>query len=370
MLYGLGGGVGGGYFLFRYTGTPPVAVIGTRHLWQDGTAFLTGILARLAVAHRVTEAGSRKAADSRLDAILDAGQPALAWVDEATLPYRGLPEELRKFIVRIVGVAGRDPESGQILLDDRAAAPIPIDAAVFSEARGLITSNRRRLLAIEGPGEGVDLAATVREAILDGHRARTEPRIRNFGLPAFAKWADQIVDPKDPKAWPTALAGDVDLVRVLRWAHGAVGDGADRGVHAVFLDEAAEVLGRPGLVQVADRYRALADAWNELGAALLPDAIPSLGEIRSLELARRAAFDDPAGPDLDRFVELTRRIEADEMRQMRAMLSGESIDSAGPATFVVPADVRPTLFADLAARIREIHAAEVAATIALEAAVA
>jgi hypothetical protein len=209
----------------------------------------------------------------------------------------------------------------------------------------------------------------VLDAILEGHRARTEPRIRNFGLPGFAKWADQVGSAKDPKGWSRALAGDIDLVRALRWAHGAIGGsapdgagGAGRATFATFLDEAAAIAGRPALRAVADRYRDLATAWVELGDALLPDAVPSLGRLKAIERERSVAFGRTGGPDLERFLQLTGEIEADERRQMRALLANPDAATAVPATSAVPPAARPDLFADLASRIRDIHAAEVAAT--------
>lgn len=41
-----------------------------------------------------------------------------------------------------------------------------------------------------------------------------------------------------------------------------------------------------------------------------PDAVEPLGRRKALERARWAAFDEPAGPDLDRFLALSRELEA------------------------------------------------------------
>ena len=92
MLLGLGGGVGGGYFMFQYGGTPTVAVIGARHSWQDSAPFLAGTLGRIGVSARVFETGGARAGRTALEAHLSAGRPAIAWVDRASMPYLHLPE--------------------------------------------------------------------------------------------------------------------------------------------------------------------------------------------------------------------------------------------------------------------------------------
>ena len=359
MVLGLGGGVGGGYFMFQFGGTPTVAVIGTRHLWQSPERFIEGALRRLGADPETFESTGRKRADAALETALDARRPVIAWVDRASLPYLFLPDEFKKHAWEIVGVCGRDPATGEVLLDDRASTPLAVDADAFSVARGLITSSKSRLIHVDPPKGTVDLAAAILDAIAYGHRERTQPEIRNFGLPALAKWADIVASPKDAKGWPRTLPVGHDLYRALVWAYEAIepgtGGGAHRRAYASFLDEAAAVTGLDALRRIADDYRALAADWTALAAALLPDAIGPLARTRAI-VDRRARLLETRGaaalPEIGSLAEEQRSIEA---------------ASADPA-WLSDGD-RLALFRGLSDRLRTLHAAELAASDALAAAV-
>jgi hypothetical protein len=58
-----------------------------------------------------------------------------------------------------------------------------------------------------------------------------------------------------------------------------------RPLYAEFLDEADALLGRPGLTEVAERYRHAGDAWDDVGDAALPDGFEPLE--RAVDLSRR-----------------------------------------------------------------------------------
>lgn len=372
LIYGLGGGVGGGYFMFQYEGTPTAVAIGTRIRWHEPLTFITTILDRLAVRRMIHEGGNRKAADVTLAAALAAGHPTLVWVDRASLPHGGLPDEYRRYVIRIVGLAGRDASTGAWLLDDRATRPLPISPDRLWESRGLIATSKRRLIEMEGADLTTDLPKVVLAAIHDGHLERTTPRIRNFGLPGIEKWATQVGSTTDPKGWRRTLTDDLDLTRTLRQAWSAIDGGAGgaggRELYAAFLDAAATLTGRAGLAEAADHYQALADDWRALAIALLPGSIEPLARIHRLETDRWTAYDRPDGPDLDRFLAISEELEADDREVMRAFAEHRpppTID--GPE--IAAAD-REALLDDLAGRIAAIHRAEVAASDLADAAAA
>jgi len=62
-----------------------------------------------------------------------------------------------------------------------------------------------------------------------------------------------------------------------------------RPLYAEFLDEAGALLGRPGLAEVAERYRHAGDAWDDVGDATLPDAFEPLEQAVELSRRRREA---------------------------------------------------------------------------------
>ena len=59
-------------------------------------------------------------------------------------------------------------------------------------------------------------------------------------------------------------------------------DPADRGKFADFLDEAAVILSRPALTDVAKGFRMSAEAWRTLSLGLLPDEVEPFCEFREL----------------------------------------------------------------------------------------
>lgn len=89
------------------------------------------------------------------------------------------------------------------------------------------------------------------------------PMKGKFGLDAFRRWADALVDTKDRNAWPKKFApgswmysGLTSIVKFIDLYY--TGGCGARGVYADFLDEAADVLRKPALKGVAQQYRAAA----------------------------------------------------------------------------------------------------------------
>lgn len=292
MLLGIGGGLGGGYWVFEFTGAPKALVIGARHRWHQPHLFLQGLCERLGQPVTVQETAGERAASKHLAVALEAGRRPIAWVDQASLPYMCIGSQWERFWLHQVGVRGLDADTGDILVDDRAAEPWRVPAERFAHARKAIASNKHRLLVVQ-PRETPLSLDGLRTAILDGVRVGLDellhPPIKNFGLPAFSKWAELLTNRKNKKGWPTVFAAPAELLRALGGVHHSIetngtGGGAFRTIYADFLDEAAEVLQLPALTEAAGAYRALGEQWSALAAAALPDAEPLLR--RSRELAR------------------------------------------------------------------------------------
>lgn len=87
---------------------------------------------------------------------------------------------------------------------------------------------------------------------------------------------------------------------------------------ADFLDEAAAILDNPLLQEAASRFRLSAQAWSELGRALLPDSVPVWAEARGLMLENCRNFLEQGGATLEkgrtnckRLIEIRRLMETD-----------------------------------------------------------
>jgi len=103
----------------------------------------------------------------------------------------------------------------------------------------------------------------------------------------------------------------------------------------------------PTLAATGERYAALGAEWTALARAALPDDAPLLAEARTIQERVPGLFVD-RGP-----------AAADELRAAWARLAELSDEAA--AEFPLSEAEVSELVADLAARLRSIHAAEVAA---------
>ena len=123
----------------------------------------------------------------------------------------------------------------------------------------------------------------------------------NFGREALRHWAAMLMNTRNPRGWPrfyppgaglwSALAGNGFNPGLVGWiGTWGLGDGMERGVYAEFLDEAADILGKPELREAAEGFRASREVWLELMRAATPDDVPALREARELALRRRALF--------------------------------------------------------------------------------
>ena len=238
-------------------------------------------------------------------------------------------------------------------MGDLAPEPIALSSDVMARARARIAKQRHRLMTVTRPASAAptDLADAIRSglrATVDGLR---NPRSRNFGLVALADWADRL-EARGRDSWSRAFPRGRRLWNGLTFLHQFVechgtGGGLLRPLFATGLREAADAARTDALRDAAERYAALGDAWTHLARAALPDGVPLLREAREIQAdtARRYLSAGPGAAP-----ELLRRIE-------RLGEIGTGVAAHFPLTESDVSDLR----ADLARRVRAIHAAEVAA---------
>ncbi len=288
MLLGIGGGIGAAYFLFDYKTFTSVYVGGRINPYVQKSDFTETAAMRLGALKAVSTSTTPRAAEKQLRSALGDG-PAIAVVDEALLPFYGWPREM----------AGATPHTVVVTLDgvepavtDLAPEPFRMSWADLAAARGRYRAAKNRLLLLKRPQTPLDLEAAVRAGVADAVRGMLRPPMSNFGLSALERWAQLLVDRKDKKGWPTVFKGGRRLVSALRWLYhwietSGTGGGNFRAMYSRFLEEAAGVLGKPGLKEVSGTYRDLAAQWTGVARAALPDDAPSLRRLRE-QLDRRA----------------------------------------------------------------------------------
>lgn len=270
MVLGVGGGLGAGYILWEFDRREArFLVLGHRRLWQYPARWATETAGRLGLHADIHETGGAKGAAERLDAVLDRGLPAIAWIDPYRLGHRHLPTWLDGHGGGPVVAYGRD--GGGVLIDDRSTGRLTVPAERLADARARVVSYKHRLIEIDPALVEID-ADRLRAAVEEGLALQVEhlsSRSDSFSLPAWAKWARMLTG-RGAKAWPVVFADGHGLASAMASIYADAGRGAHlRGLYAEFLDEAAALLGRD-LGGAASAWREAAAAWERLVEVALP----------------------------------------------------------------------------------------------------
>ncbi len=351
MLLGIGGGLGMGYILWEFkAGDRKALVLGMRNNWQYPVKFLTALAQRMAFPVEVLETGGAKRAQANLAGILEQGVPAVAWTDLALMPYMMLPPDLHGCYGHVVTTVGLDDANGLALIDDRAATLFTVADGDFAQARGRIPSYKNRVARLGRPSE-YDLEAAIKAGLADcvANLGRASD---SFALPAIRKWARLMTDAEHAKGWPVVFARRRGLYDALKSVYEAVSPGGPQGgslrdLYAEFLTEAAPIVRRPQLDEIAYHYKYINVRWSNLGELALPTEVPLLARTKEL-LARRQALYAALGGD-----------GLVERRAINEELDG--LDAAVAEEFPLNDREIDALFATLQEELSGIYAAEIEA---------
>lgn len=294
LFLGVSGGIVLGYFSFAYAGHDPHVALLTRNTFDP----LNTMLARLGVVQEVLQTSKpEKGLHHLLDTLAD-GLPAIVWADRWSLPYNALSPADDMWAMLPLLVYGYEAMADQVWIADRARVPLTVTTGELAAARGRVKQDKYRILTLDLPDPD-KLPAAVAAGIWDCINLYTEkpPKgsANNFGLQAFQHWADLLTKPKQRMSWAKAFPPGAPFYAGLTstFSHfGAVGikGDADRALYADFLDEAALILNKPALIEVAQQFRQSALAWRALGNILLPDPVTPFHETRLLLERRRHLF--------------------------------------------------------------------------------
>lgn len=352
LIHGIGGGVGAGYILWQFEshrGGGTVLTLAFTNQWQYPADWFVKTIDRLGVPVAVHETGGAKAARETLDGLLEAGEPAIAFVEQRAMGTWGLPDSLSGHSGYPVVVTGRTAD-GSYLVDDRGSAPLVVTDAAIAAARARIGSWKHRLLHLQPDRRlTVDGLRGAIEAGLADQVAHLSTTSDSFGLPAWRKWSRMLTDTRQPKGWPQVFAGGTGLfdallsiVESVDGGIGAVG-GHLRELQGAFFDEAAVILDRPALGEAADAWRAAGDLWEDLADAAVPADLDGVAEAIDADEALHDA------------------VMAGEPGRAAARDAAAVVWAARAryeTSFPLPADRIHELFGDLGRRLVEIHEAE------------
>ena len=200
---------------------------------------------------------------ARLNELLDAGQVVGLQTSVFWLPY--LPEDLRfHFNAHNVLAFGRDRVSGDYLLSDPVAesavscAPADLQRARF--AKGVLAPKGLLYYPVGQP-QTPDWQKVLPAAIKKTTRIMLDAPLPIIGVRGIRRLAKAIerLDTKNDAARTKLFIGQV--VRMQEEI--GTGGGGFRFIYASFLQEAADLLARPALNELAENLIDIGDEWRE-----------------------------------------------------------------------------------------------------------
>jgi hypothetical protein len=290
LLLGISGGIAFGYFTFEYKGYLPHVAMLTRNTFSP----FTTILERLGIAQDVQQTNKQDDAKANLQNTLDSGLYPLVWADYFSMPYNDLPYDAGMW--GMLPVLAIESDGKNVMVADRSSQPLHVSVADLTKARGRVKDDKYRLMTLSAP-QASKLAGAVHKGICQAINLFTEEPPKgardNFGFAAYQKLADMLVNKRNKQSWERffpagvrmyhALAGSPSQPGAYHWVNTwGSADGAERGLYADFLDEAAIILKKPALKESAEKFRESYGLWLQFGDALLPDDVSLFGESKKL----------------------------------------------------------------------------------------
>lgn len=315
MLMGISGGMVMGYFSFAYEGYDPHVVILTRNTFDP----LDTLLTRLGVVQELQHTSKPEKAWSNLVDTLENGMPAIVWADTYSLPYNSLPYDAGMWGMSPIVVYGVDENEDTAWIADRAGAPLTVSLDELAAARSRVKKVKFRILTLSEPNED-KVKAAVQKGIWDSIKLYTEkpPKgaANNFGFLAYKRWAEVLTKPKARLSWAKEFPIGGKLYSGLlstftsAFVYGKQASllDAERLMYAQFLNEASEVLDRPGLQDAAEKVKDSAKSWKLLASLLLPDEVPAFKETRELELKKDKVFREQGNAGLPEIIKINTRL--------------------------------------------------------------
>ena len=300
LLLGVSGGIAFGYFTFEYKGYLPHVAMLPRNTFSP----FTTILERLGIAQDIQQTNKVDIAEKNLVNVLESGLYPLIWADQFSLPYNDL---LRADMMwSMIPSLAIETNGKSVTVVDRSSRPFQVSMAELTKARGRVKEDKYQIMTLDAP-QTTKLPAAVHKGICQTIKLFTEEPPKggrdNFGFAAYKKFTDLLVNTRNKHGWERyfapgvrmfhALAGSPIQPGLYHWVNTwGTADGADRGVYAEFLDEAALILKRPALKDAAGKFRESYTLWLKFADSVLPDDVPMLGEGKKLIQKKHDLFVD------------------------------------------------------------------------------
>lgn len=315
LIMGVNGGICAGYFTFHYQGHDPQVELLTYYPFNDE---LKAVYDRLNLPTDVRQTDNPTKATANVVSALARGLPAIVWADIFTLSYTAERPFAEYQMMTPVLVYGH--EGDRVSIADRARVALEVSAANLQEAQGKVKKFKRRVMTLGAP-DADRLPDAVRGGIQATIDIFTAPphfapqAASSFGFAGLTKWAKELVDSRAKNGWGQRFPCGSAFYNVLKTSYRSLelfytGGGGARERFADFLDEAAVILGKPALREVAGQYRTSAKRWRAVAQAHLPEDVPFLKETRDLMHRSYDLFMEQGGATLEERSAIDARLKA------------------------------------------------------------
>lgn len=262
MTFGLSSALSFAYLpIIKINGLPLVAYR------MPPKAIIKGLQKPLGLKMRFETFRNPAAGVARLNELLDQGQLVGLQTSVFWLPY--LPEDLRfHFNAHNVLAFGRDPASGDYLLSDPVAettvtcAPADLQRARF--AKGALAPKGLLYYPVGTP-QTPDWPQVLPAAIKKTTRIMLDAPLPIIGVRGI-RWLAKAIEKLDTGSG--AAHSKLFIGQVVRMQEEiGTGGGGFRFIYASFLQEAADLLARPALGELAEQLIDIGDEWREFALA-------------------------------------------------------------------------------------------------------
>lgn len=262
MAFGLSSALSFAYLpIIKINGLPLIAYR------MPPKAIIQGLQKPLGLKMRFETFRNPAAGVARLNELLAQGQVVGLQTSVFWLPY--LPEDLRfHFNAHNVLAFGRDPASGDYLLSDPVAettvtcAPADLQRARF--ARGALAPKGLLYYPVGTP-HMPDWQNVLPAAIMKTTRIMLDAPLPIIGVRGI-RWLAKTIERLDTGGG--AAHSKLFIGQVVRMQEEiGTGGGGFRFIYASFLQEAAELLARPALGELAEQLIDIGDEWREFALA-------------------------------------------------------------------------------------------------------
>lgn len=316
FLLGVSGGIAFGYFTFEYKGYLPHLALLPRNTFNP----LPTLLERLGIAQDVQQTNQPEKAEKKLREVLESGLYPILWADQFSLPYNGLPADEPMW--GMMPVVALEADHQWVQVADRSSRPLSVSMAALTRARGRVKEDKYRLVILDAP-QTAKIASAIHKGICQTISLFTEEPPRggrnNFGFAAYDKLAEMLVNTRNKQSWERFFAPGVRMYHALagspvqpgayHWiSTWGAADGAERGLYADFLVEAAPILKKPLLQDAAQKFRESHALWRAFADALLPDDLALLGESKKLIQKKHRLFIDEGDTALPQIQEINAKL--------------------------------------------------------------